>query len=102
MKTTSGNNDMREDMSDNKEIVCALGLSSEKVWTEFAKIDTVKETMEKWEAEGGILYEIRAGIKIQNGKVKRLQYGFGIVLAFLAGLGIVNIPTIVKFLGVGP
>jgi len=57
----------------DKETECALGLSAKELWQQFSKIDAIGEKLEAWEKEEGILFEMNKKLKVQNGRIGRLE-----------------------------
>lgn len=88
------------------EVVCALGLDKKEIEHRFEKLAVIDARQEEWQSENGILTTILKKIDNQNGNVATLQKSVSslrvmvyCMLAFLTGIGIVNIPTLIKLIG---
>jgi len=78
---------MTDNDSKENQVVCALGLDPEKVWTEFSKIDVVLENTNK----------IVKRLDEQNGRIRSNEVKIAIVMS--ASGVVIAVLTILKLMG---
>jgi len=88
-------------MADNRESdgeqLCALGLDAERVYTEFEKINNIKDKLEDWEKEGGVLFRIDKTLKEQNGRLRSNEIKIAVIMS--SGAISIAVLTILKLTG---
>ena len=67
---------LKNDNDNGKKTECALGFDNKdvrEIWTNLEAVKGVRETLDKWEREGGVLFDIKRKLTEQNGRIRDLE-----------------------------